>query len=1508
MCGIVAYFGGAGNNLTRVLTGMSAIIYRAPDSTGVAMFGDDTRPVLTKKAVGSVERLVETLLDSKAYPNDEARLMSLWTGGARDEMMRAQQTRLIVFEGLSIDFFDKIVNGQTSYPCYDDLVELAPDRTVFMSPGQPGRPCLEENLNIRSKRDFHRLIVRLIIEYDLSPEVIREIIRKPLKAVIAKKSAEGQVEVSEEGVMNAFDSVYRNILADIPAKKTGLNRRRQRAFVKPVALKSLWRCLPETTIKISPDYIRDGVCCLFRLLDAALLTRIASQPDIVDSLEKILEFSWPLHERSGSVTWRSLFRAEKGVNVYGRAAAAALTYLKRDEFLTAMLTDLSRREMMTEPAIVPDQTDPVSLRYFSQPVIGHGRWALQSAVTEKNAHPFLDAKRYRCVAVNGQFDAKIEERLKAFLGKVGHFSFRSDNSSEYLPLLWGYYFEQLTEAKRRYRAVAAQVDNDLEAYGIGSRTIDFSIHHAIKDKSIQALDEMAFIIAAEQISQNGGQVAACGMSIFSPGKLYIVSHDRPIFIVRRLENNDFMVVSDLNAAMGLFPQKLIFEKRNALERLKTRHTEDVARLRKDGTGIDQINTEFKKEKASILKTFTVEVHTLEGEKIFASIETTIAQGQTSRHVVITDFKGEPLPEIAPFSTVLHPAQVKQNLGRSFYETHLNEIPERLKEILRNYAPAENQVPDFRIKKKLLRRKFGPNLRDLKRIVLVGAGSAYNMGHLAQRLIHALMPEMDVLTIRPGEIDYPETFFVPENDIVILLSWSSTTADMVLLARKLLSLKVVMVGITEKVFADMALIVAKSGGVIPILSGEEVTVAGVKSTVCMLFCLDLFLLWVGSSIGRKEEALAYVESMHRLPYQLSNFFSDESVKDFSKTVTHDYSKAGAGIIISALFTDGLGREVALKLEENTWSVVGKALDYQEVIETGLPAYPGETLVLVDATCLSRLDEALTVMDFFFRQDIPFIAIGIAWQEETRIQHLSGGRCVFLPGMKKKALQSFRTLLFYYQLTFYCGQTRGIGIGVVPRSLAKSMTVGRSLFGKKDSAPKALMLIKDHNERYKAVSPSQQQVENISRWEKDARTEPSALYYKDMRGLVGQIAINQSPGDICRDFDENTKRLADHLFDEDSDIEEIVFAPTDKKSTAAVKSVAGIWSRFFDIPVRIISPEAHLAAFGENILLITAAGSSSGQKRLAQRLETAACPVFRLEPEMDFTACRFDNGNGGRFLLTDRFRHARSDYLGAMLHLVFINTWHHVFPDKAQIVSNHFQRLGKIMLDLLNNAALKSQVFQSMAINCKYKTMFYIGPPVGVGFDWSDKFDRTDGILMVPHLFGESAHGPLVTVDSKVEEKFIKLDDRETMVSAFSEAQVDLWESEYLGGENIDAFLKASPNDLPLEKKTPFFTEGNWYIPELLPDYDTTQDNLIVMDATHPRYFDQALDEISTFGCRYPQMILITQKAFLDERGKASLYRYPISSTIILPEINGEPIPEMHLSFVMNMIGMEMTACV
>ncbi|MBW2589602.1 MAG: SIS domain-containing protein [Deltaproteobacteria bacterium] len=1509
MCGIVGYFGGAGNNLTRVLTGMSAIIYRAPDSTGLAMFGDESEPVKTIKAVGSVERLVEELLNNGAYENYENELISVWSDGADEKRMLEHQKRLIAFEGLPFDLFETATKSEAPYPTYDDLVDLNTDRPFRLTPGQPGRPHFNTSYFIRSRKDLKNFVMRLIEEYDLSPVVIREIIRKPLMAVIASKKADGLISAETADVITAFDRVFETILFKKEVINPGQTGRKQ-FLANPLALKSLLRCLPETPVEIPPDYDRDGVCCMFRLLDAALLTRMAFRPDLIESLEKILDYSWPRYERSSPVDWKSLYRAEKGVNVYGWAAAAALTCMQRDDFLNEMLTGLSGSDIMTEASIVPGQTDPVSLRYLTQPVISHGRWAVQSAVNVKNAHPFLDEKRYRSVVINGQFDGKTEDSLRKFIVKVGKLSFRSENSAEYFPLLWGYYFEQLSEAKQRYRAVLTQVENDLQDYGIGSNTIDYSVHNAVMNKTTASLDETAFIEAAKQISKNGGQVAACGMSILSPRRLYLVSHNRPVFVVRRIDNDDFMVVSDINAAMGLFPQQLIFDKRNELERLKNEYNKKIAGLKEKGASPEKskaLKLAFKKEKAQILKAFSVEVHALDGEEIFARIETQITDGNVCRSVEITDFNGSNLPEIEPFKTVLNPVQAKKDMDKSFYETHLREIPDRLIEILRNYAPEEDDAPDFEIRKGLLRRRFGSDLRNLKRIVLAGTGSALYMCEIAKNFIHALMPELDVLVVRPGEIDNPETVFIPEKDLVILLSWSSTTADMVLLAKKLLSLKVVMICITEKTYADMAIIVAKSGGVIPCLSGEEVTVAGVKSTVCMLFCLKLFCLWVASFISRKEEALSYLEKMHRVPHILSNLLQDENVKEFSKALAGEKAQSSASIVISAINTNGVGREAALKLEESTWSAVGKALDYQEVLNTGFPETKGNILVMVDATCINRLDEAILVMELLYRKKIKFAAVSLAWQAEEHIKRLSDGKCIFLPDLNKDALQPLATLIFYYQFAFYYGHSHGIGLGVAPRNRAKSMTIGRNLFKKKDSPAKELFKIRNLNERLKAITVPAYDMENISIWEKDALTKRSGLYYQEMRRLAKIISTNGMQSEICDAFDENAGRLASHLFDDNLDIDEIIFAPMDRRSEAAAKSAADIWSRFIEYPVRIISPEAPLSAFGRNVLLFTIASSSPGQKRLAKRLETASCPVFRLEPEKDFCDCRLTGNNGGKFLLKNGFEYSHSDYLYTTINLIFINAWRRFFPGKAGVVDVHFRRSGETVLELLGNSELKTNIEKCIAANRKYETMFYIGPPVGTGLAWVNKFDRTGAMLIEQHSFGESAHGPIVTVDPRVNSKFVKLDNRKEMVLKFGEKRVVFWENIYLAGKKIDEFIKAPPIDLPREEKTPFFVDGIWYLPELQADYDASKDNLIVMDACWERYFDHALDEISTFGCRYPRMILMTQQSFLNGKAKDALYRFPVSNTIILPETSYGPIPEMHLPFVMNIIGEELAAC-
>lgn len=1510
MCGVVAYFGGAGNNLTRVMTGMSAIIYRAPDSTGVAIFGDDSEPIRIRKAVGSVEQLIEELLGNGIYRNDDHQLMSVWTDGLTQEKLLAIQQRLINFEGLSNAHFETAVTGNTGYPTIDDLVDLNTDSPARLFPGQPGRPFSRNVQAVRSRRSLSRLILRLIRDYDLAPVVAREIIRKPLVLVIDAKLTQGKIQSDKTEILNCFDRVFESILSGKKAAKPLPDHRKQ-IPANPQANKALWLCLQDTLVEIPADYDRDGVGCLFRLLDAALLTRLTYRPELLEALEQILMVDWPLHERPGPVNWKALYLAEKGVNLYGRAAAAALTCLQRDDFLTEMLSNgLSTGDIMDATAIIPGQTDPVGLRYFTQPIIAHGRWALQSAVTVKNAHPFVDAKRQRSIVVNGQFDGQTEDNIKRFLTKVGGFSFRSENSSEYHCLLWGYYYQQLEEARRRYAAVLAQVENDMQTLAVGSHSIDYSFYQEVKDKTDAELDRTAFIHAARQISKNGGQVAACGMSVLSPRRLYVAVHNRPAFVVRRLENDDFMFVSDINAAMGLFPQQMILDKLAELDRAQSAYQEKIDALANnpvDKQKSKALKAQLKTEREGILKHFSVEVHALDGEEIFACIETGITDGSVARRMEISDFAGEPLPDIEPFQTFLSPEQIKKDHNRSFYETHLEEIPDRLLDILRQYAPEEDQLPDFAIRKSQLRRRFGTNLGGLKRIVIAGTGSSYYMGTIAKTFIQAALPAVDVLTVRPGEIDDPELLLAPEKDLAILLSWSSTTADMVMLAKKLASLKVVMIGVTEKTYADMALITAKSGGVIPTLSLEEVTVSGVKSTVCVLFCLKLFCLWLASRVGREAAALSYLQRMQRIPHILALTLEDEALGQFSDDVTSRYAACTANIVISALHTDQAGGEVALKLEENTWAAVGKTLDYQEVLDAGIPAAASRAFILVDATCLARLPEALSVMDYLQREQFEFVAIGITSQEQAAIENLSSRRCAFLPDMQANVLQPIVNLVFYYQLAYHFSKARGIATGIAPRNRAKSMTVGRNLFYRRTSPARELAGLRDINARLSAALPAAVDLSQPSLWEENAATAAAQLYYREIRELTGLVLTEKAAPDLFLDVERNLAHLARSLFDDSSDTDEIIFIPGDRWATAAINSAANTWGRLLGYPVRMVSPVESAAAFGDSVLLVAAATSPASRERLMQHLATATARVCLLAPAAELSH-EPATARGGVFLVPHTFTKARSDALYAALNLLFIQALHLADPSKAAVVQEHFMKTRGTLGALLNNPDLKQGIATSVTRNNRYRSLFYIGPPTGAGQSWVNNLDRTGRLLAEQHQFGESAHGPLVTIDPRVAEKFVKVEARDKLVARFGADRIAGWERRYLDNRDVDSFLKSPPPDLAGSETSAFYAGEAWYFPELNPAYDVSDDNLIVLDATSNRYFPQALDEIATLGCRYPRLVLITQAAFLEPQICEQLYKFPVSSTIALPARGDGSIPDMHLPFVLNIIGEEFSTCV
>jgi glucosamine 6-phosphate synthetase-like amidotransferase/phosphosugar isomerase protein len=930
MCGIVAYFGGAGNNLTRILTAMSAIIYRAPDSTGVGFLGDDVNPLRVRKSIGSVANLIPILLDDPAYPNSTADLLSVFTPESNGASAQDLQRRLLDFEGFPLDIFNALLHDNQPYPSFDDLVELDSLKARSIAPGFPGRTTLPDDLYIRSRTDLRKLIQHLILTYDLSPLVIQILIRCTLAETLRQKQTEENLEINLTDVLGAFDRLFDQCISGEKGprpQRLDVNR-----FPKnPYAQKYLWRYLIETPIKIPADFDRDGVRCVFRLLDAALLSRLPHNSWLDESLNVMLEKLWPKAGRTGAIDWKTLYKAEKAVNVYGWAAGAALAFLQQEEYIPQLHKNASSHQQSTaDSPVTIGQTDPIWLRYFAWPVISQGRWSIQAPVTLQNAHPFFDERKQRLIALNGQFDANTESELREFLKRVAGISFRSENSSEYLALLWGYYYHQLNEDKRRYETITSQVEAGFEKTNIGSQAIDYQLYHRVRAKSSVELDAMAFIEAVRQIIRQGGQVAATGMSLLSPRRIYVASHNRPIFIVRRLENDDVMVVSDTNAAMGLFPNTLIHQRTIELIKLRKEKNKALEKLKASGAKketFQKCEKNFNQRKAKLLEVFKVAVYPLVGEEIFAQIITKF-EGQTlRREVKITDFDGRPLPDLESTLTILQPPAIRKDLYRSYYESHLHETPERMSEILNYYITGNNELPEFQVREDLFHRHFGPKLTTLKRIVLVGVAGAYNMATIARLFIRKLLPDLEILVLMPSEVDDLLKIIDPDTDLVILLCWSATTADMVALAKNLQTHKSVMIAITEKSFADMALFAQKSGGVIPVLSGEEVTITGIKSTLCMLFCLYLFIIWLASKKGRKKAAINHLKKLQRVPEILSQVISNDTLEAFSKHLASQSVQSYAAVVVDALDTIGTGREVASKLEEMSWTAIGSPIDYQ-----------------------------------------------------------------------------------------------------------------------------------------------------------------------------------------------------------------------------------------------------------------------------------------------------------------------------------------------------------------------------------------------------------------------------------------------------------------------------------------------------------------------------------------------------------------------------------------------------
>ena len=1495
MCGIVVYCGQAENPLTRILTGMWSIIYRAPDSTGVGMFGDELEPVRTRKAVGSVVELVQSLNRHPLTVRTGAELVSCFVSSDFEvEGIVNGQRRLLQFEGFALDGASPRQRGEETYPAWSELLDA--ENGCRLHPGTAGQPIPEHRLYITSAQELRDAVRTCVVDHDLPPLVVKSILGYAVQGTLDRMTAKGKLPLSVPKIMEDFDRLFEGLVQR--GRPLRPLRDAHEVSGRPAyARRYLWQALVQTPLYLPADYNRDGVRHLFRHLDALVQSKAGREGRLNESVQDIFVQLQKEKELS-ALHWQSLYRAERALNVYGLAAAAAYIHLQQEE-----ASQLGRQSPPWAGS-APGQTHPRLLQALTQPVLAHGRWAIQSQVTLKNTHPFLDQEGMRCACVNGQFSSEVENRVRQFLTRVAGIRLRSENSTEYFAQLWGLYAKVLAREQSRYDAVRQQVALGLDDLAVGSQAIDHQVYKRLQGASAEDIEELAFIQAMRIMIQDGGQVAVAGMSLISPHRVFAASHNRPVFVVLRPGTDEFMLVSDVNAALGLFPQGLIQEQAGKLQKLMEEQAQTSLVMVPQGKS----RTKSQQEQEVILDRFRVQVVPLQGEELLARISSRWQRGTFKREVNITDLDGRELGEIESFTTRLSPIQIKRNLNQTFYETHVQEIPNRLQDILAAYLPSGNH-PDLArlpVRMRLLRRRFGQGLTSLRRLFLVGMGSSYHVAAMAKSLIQELAPDLPVVVQSPVEIDNVAKSLNPDRDLVIMLSWSGTTSDMVQLAKDLRKAHMTAVGITEKPFADLGLILRKSGGVVPVMSGEEVTVTGVKSMLCMLMGLEILALALLSELGYGRKTAAVSRRLHDLPRILADMLQEESFRVWSRKRGRSYARSLCHVVMDAQHSVGSGTEIALKLEENSWTSMGKTFDFRDAEPHIFEDWIKDNLVVVNATNRARLQEAISCMHTLQAQGVPFVCTTFEHESLDTIRELCGPRVLVLP-KADDLVQPFVDLFFYLQFGLDYGLAHGRQPGEFPRNRAKSVTASRSRPQSMPGPSREMAVLQAVNEAWLDQSGGGHHIgeQETPFWEQTKVWDWEGEIYRDLRSLCDILAQDDPLDRLMLRPGQAVQELADMLWEQLAVDGEMVFMPLDKAADATARTVAKQWASLLACPIRVDSPGAGLRAPGEDALIIFLASQVPEDYVLEGFLSDLSSNCLWIGPQLKERFARgFEHVSGYAPLQAEEL-FCRQDVLYAALNLFFVSIWDQKAPDKAQVLRQHFSLAGLVVGAVQNDVGLHRDLVRAVQDNREYLTALCIGPATGNGLAWVQRFDQHGAQLLEWYPFGASSHGPLVTVDNRVEEKFIAMCGREEMTAAYGQEQVQRWEETYFDGQPVQQIWSDTGAVVKPAPISAFFAQGQWFLPELKPDYDCRQDNLVLIDACSQRAFGQALDELATFGCRFARMTVISQAAFARQGRLSGMNSHPISQLLLLPDL-GAPISEYLLPFAHTLLSTAMAA--
>ncbi|MEJ2597627.1 MAG: hypothetical protein P8Z00_04800 [Anaerolineales bacterium] len=781
----------------------------------------------------------------------------------------------------------------------------------------------------------------------------------------------------------------------------------------------------------SPDYDLDPLAHAFRLVAAQIAGREACDPAWKKALDQALLKRLPDGEYT---SWREAWEQEVAHHLPGMAFAVAVRRFQ--ETFPGLAQELSGEDW--------ERLGGLTAQAMAQVVLGHGRWAMVGAVTDANAHPFLDRSGTRALCENGSHNASLMQRARAEQQRwwrerglpPGEPVHRSENTSEVIVYEWERAFAQIQEGGN-----------------LADREVRFLSNLA--QNEVSDLEEQALRLALWRLRE--GNAHACALySQRQPGRLYVSSQDKPVAIAMRSYQapdgevrREIMVASDVNAALMLWPGDEVETAARRLQALKSQV---------DGANPQAVVARTETE--AILARFEVEVVFLDadlygGQELIACVENEVHAGTVRPSLHITRYDGTPLA----FSLKrqrLDPSMSGKNGYQTYTEAHIAEIPQVFAGLVSAYTRKNKIRLDGVWEKgrlfspgltsRQLKARFGRQLGGLQRLLLVGEGSSWRDAQAAAILFRHALPQVIVNVYRPVEMLNLGESINPETDLAVEISWSGTTDSLLKVDGWLAEMGVLRLGVTGRAQSDLGRRTALSAGTLDVRSGVEISVATVKGYHAILVTLDLLALQLAQMransqltghLGMLVDELSLVVPV-RVKVLLDDTARRERLREvafrcrqFNKVAVIGNSPAE---VEGELKIEELAQVVALHMDCHTTSLRG-LIEHSALVEEDR----WRTLFIINATSAESQRDAGPILHYLRDLGV-FCLVHTTPHDELSAWQAIPSAVVFVSPKVSDLLQPLIDVLFFFDLAVDLAYARGLSPEEIdrPRNLAKSVT--------------------------------------------------------------------------------------------------------------------------------------------------------------------------------------------------------------------------------------------------------------------------------------------------------------------------------------------------------------------------------------------------------------------------------------------------------------------------------------